>query len=953
MFERDWYISQGLPSALRSRRSIYNPYGEVTAISLDKQIHIYSFDTSAFYTDEERKLEIKVNEHCIRKSKLKAEHEIIQSYVDEKLTITQAQSKYRTLYQLKQDEAFEIGDDDRIAQIHREIKGINNSVKQLKAELVSLLQSHRETRTLRDEYVVDKNVISVFESMLTRTLGMETGRLYTDFMVIRTYYFDVIEDMILNGFLYCGEKYICFTASAGQIRTKKTVFIKESVWESYQKTLMCGLTVDNINAHGGININKYFAYLALCNSATDVWDNFDIHKSIIVDDMETMVGGLVDFVDHRSYQVERKYMDVPVTHTDGCGMVLPSCCPKNTMVRLPWIKGLLSVFPFDKFIQEAKSRDDAITGVVTDIYGVDHDILAEGIEVIFTKSQFKMYKYYRDWSDYITQYEQYGCSAGKCNEEEDFLPDAKLNYQMLQTLTDISEDEVRALASKSVDKITKIASDRETMLRVFGASSQYREKNAFQECLQLYPELLSDPYTREVLKQIKKSLIKNARSAKLDLSAKYMFLVPDLYAFCQWLFLGDKNPSGLLQDGEVSCYLYRGNEKLDCLRSPHLYREHAVRKNVVNYQTRKWFSQNAIYTSCHDLISKILQFDCDGDKSLVCADPLLIDIAERNMVDIVPLYYEMKKAEAKPITKPEMFVGLRAAWTGGNIGVISNDITKVWNSDDCDLDTIKILCMENNFCIDYAKTLYKPTRPDEVNTRLSRITNMKAPHFFVYAKNKGAGQVQRIGHHSIDMLGEIVPNKRMNFSAKNIGAFKYQYMLKNPKTTPIIYDDVIELYNEIDKKYRHSIHFYDNESNVTYVRDMILGRFYTLPYDIEDIYGSLVRYLFHSKKSKRKNVFWMCFGDLALRNLSENIPEGSIQCKKCGERFMPTSAHHTTCASCSSYQPVGKKKIVCVDCGVEFEVDGVVKNKKRCDECQLEKNRDYEREKKRKQRKCA
>ena len=47
--------------------------------------------------------------------------------------------------------------------------------------------------------------------------------------------------------MYKGEKYIYFTSSAGQIRTKKTVFIKESVWKKYEKTIMCGLTIDSIN----------------------------------------------------------------------------------------------------------------------------------------------------------------------------------------------------------------------------------------------------------------------------------------------------------------------------------------------------------------------------------------------------------------------------------------------------------------------------------------------------------------------------------------------------------------------------------------------------------------------------------------------------------------------------------------------------------------------------------
>ena len=577
-------------------------------ISLDRQIHIYSFDTSAFYTDEEKELDVKINQLRFEKAKLKSEREILSNLIYHGLPLQKAQSQYRALYRVRRDEEIQLGDQSRISDIFTEIKEINQDIKRFKAELSERLHLHDGVRELRGESIDDKNVISVFESTLTRTLGMKAGDLSRDIMVIRTYYFDVIQDMIKNGYTYDGEKYVCFTASAGQIRTKKTVFIKESVWQRHQRTLMCGLTVDDINEKGGININKYLAYLALCNSATDSWPEFDIHKTVVVDDMETLVHGQVDFIDDKTYSVERKSMDIPITHTDGCGMVLPSCCKKNAMVRLPWVKGLLAVFPYDKFIREANKREPGVNhGIVRDIYGAEHDILAEGIEIIFTKSQFKMYKFYSDWNEYIRLYEENGCSAGKCNEEEDFLPDAKLNYQMLQTLTNMTREEIVELASRSVGKISRVAADRETMLDVFGATSQYQNKNAFQKCLQLYPELLSDPYTKEMLRQIKKNLIKEAKSAKLDLSAKYMFLIPDLYAFCEWLFLGDKNPAGLLKDGEVSSFIYRGVEKLDCLRSPHLYREHAVRRNIVNAETRRWYSNNAIYTSCHDLISKILQ----------------------------------------------------------------------------------------------------------------------------------------------------------------------------------------------------------------------------------------------------------------------------------------------------------------------------------------------------------
>ena len=98
--------------------------------------------------------------------------------------------------------------------------------------------------------------------------------------------------------------------------------------------------------------------------------------------------------------------------------------------------------------------------------------------------------------------------------------------------------------------------------------------------------------------------------------------------------------------------MYKDKDKLDCLRSPHLYKEHAIRKNVKdkmdnNIDRSEWFITKGLYLSVHDLISKMLQNDFDGDKSLVCAEELFVEIAERNMKDIVPLFYNMKKQNQK------------------------------------------------------------------------------------------------------------------------------------------------------------------------------------------------------------------------------------------------------------------------------------------------------------------
>lgn len=589
------------------------------------------------------------------------------------------------------------------------IKYINNMKKELKALLAKAVEYNQVSdskyvRKLNPTALNEKRIISVFESSLTRTLGMETDTLSTDIMVVKTFYFDVIQDLILNGFEYNGEKYIFLTASAGQIRTKKTVFIKESLWKQHERTLMCGLTIDGINAQGGVNVNKFLAYLALSNSATDEWVDFDIDRCIVVPDFEGNVHGTVDFIDDVTYKCERREMDIGIEHTDGCGMMLPSVSRKNFMIRAPWLKGLLGVFDFRKFIEEHNASP-----VITDVYGEEHDVIAEDIQILFTKSQFKLWKYYKDWDEYKAAFKKYNCQAGMCKLEEDHIKSSRMSYQMLQTLTDISAEEIKELTAPAVNKLDRLTSDISVMLDAFGAVKG-RNLTPFQEALMLYPEMLGDKYCKRRLNEIKNSLIKEYHSGRIPVKGKYTFVLPDLYAVCQNWFLHIAEPSGLLNDGEVSCRLYKRADKLDCLRSPHLYKEHAVRKNVVNDETEEWFQTDAVYTSRFDMISKILQFDCDGDTLLVVADKTVVSVAERNMEGVVPLYYDMKKAQPTLLTGEQFYKGMTDAWIGGNIGEISNDITRILNSnelvngddkkkEEC-FNVIKLLCMENNFAID-------------------------------------------------------------------------------------------------------------------------------------------------------------------------------------------------------------------------------------------------------------
>lgn len=954
---------------------------------LETQINIYSVDTGNFYSNHEAKL------HWLN-HRLKSER---NQLIDGKIVKTKDGRVKKTIVGLKEAESkliergiekkkldsdyedeidwSEFGDDRdallALYQYYKTIKNLvelkNRKIKETKDTLLTLLSNKvraniksdgkHHIRTLNENQVSNKNIISVFDSSFTRMIGAKKDELCEDFMVVQVYYFDVIKDLIYHGFTYKGEKYIYFTSSAGQIRTKKTVFVKESVWKKYEKTIMCGLTIDDINKKGGNNPNKHLAYMALANSATDVWNEFNIDKTIVVDDFETNVFGTYDLVDDVDYSIKRMSGYVPIPHTDGAGMMLPRM-GKNRMVRLPWVKGLLGVFDFRKFIEV-----NNCSPIITDIYGQEHNIIEEDIEIVLTKSQFKMYKYYDSWESYKYLYKKYNCSAGYTNLEEDRIKNATINYQMLQTLTDITDDEIREIAQPSIDKLNSLTSSVDNIKSAFGINPYNTNKTSFQKAIELYPDLLNDEYVKSELREIKDSMVAKFKSGKLKVYGKYTFLLPDFYAACEYWFLHEKNPKGLLDDGEVFCWLFRKSDKLDCLRSPHLYKEHAIRKNIAcrtyterQQKVREWFVSDGVYTSCHDLISKILQFDVDGDKSLVIADESIVRIAEKNMKDVVPLYYNMKKASPVILNNASIYDGLNAAFTGSNIGQYSNNISKIWNSDVFvsgtneekkeAIDTVKLLCMENNFVIDRAKTLYMPERPDFVKKLVTKFTKVNVPYFFKYAKDKEDFQVAEINNSFVNKLSTIIPNPRINCRKLGLKTIDYRLLMKNPKINFNIEftdngklvkentDPMIVKYYELNQKYHFKI---DTECVNTIKGDMLTNTqakqdifFKVITEEIktellkygrseDEIADILVKILYHIKPNKHKNILWLCYGDYILFNLQNNFR-------------------------------ISTKEIQCVDCGEWFYVDIMDSRTCRCSKCREEYRRIYFRETKRKQR---
>lgn len=930
-------------------------------MALDRQINLFKVDTNAFLTNEEKEhrkylVKLKKVREKIRKrlpKYKKKENEKEKNIIKRKIIQGEDVTKYEEWFVIFED------------KISEEEKIWKEYILQSSKDAVEYNDTHNEKhiRTLDERYLsyIDRNtgekrinlsnVISMFESTLSRSFEIATNELTYDIFVLEIFYYDIAQDLIINGFDYNDKHYVYFSSSAGQIRTKKAVFVEEKKYEQCKLKLMCGLTIDKINEKGGMNINKFLAYLALANSATDLWEEvfdkeFDIDKTIVVDDFETMVKCKVDNINYETYEITPDVIqDMPIPHTDGCGMILSSYSKKNFMVRLPFIKGLLGSFDYVRFIEE-----NNCSSIVKDIWGKEHDILKEDIQVIFTKSQLKMYKYYDSWDQYKEYFKKYKCEAGICNMEEDKISSAKINYQMLQTLYDATDTEIKDLCKIPNKKISEVCSSLENALEFFGVyldENNEDKKDYYQKSLKVYPELLSDPSAREDLRDLKNSLVKKYKGAHLDVVGKFTFVLPDLYAFCEWLFMNIKTPKGLLEEGEVYCRLYKNVKELDCLRSPHLYIEHAVRNNVCekkyrNQRLSDWFNTDAIYTSTYDLISRILQFDVDGDRLLVLAQKRIVEMAKRVMTGVNPLYYEMKKANAEEINYHNIYKGLALAFTGGNIGSISNDITKIWNSGDIDekaLNAVRWLCMETNFTIDYAKTLFKPTRPVEVDDILKEYGRDKVPHFFFYAKDKKMYQVEDINNSTINkIVKEIQDPKNMFRPLKGLNQIDYTMLLKD-KQDDYFSNEVNSMFDRWNKKYGNNVNLNDdddtNKNNLYVVAQEVKRDLNTIQPDDDKVINSLVSFLYKNQSTRKKKLLWYIYGEQLYNNLVENTSdlEQSI-CYQCGKR-VDEILIRGKCFKCRQEEIKklgGKKLIKCVDCGKDVTVDAKSRVK-RCDTC--------------------
>ncbi|MEH7393323.1 hypothetical protein V7164_24045, partial [Bacillus sp. JJ1474] len=115
-------------------------------------------------------------------------------------------------------------------------KILSDMIDLKKDKLKELFDKNNKVRVLREDSLIINNAISVFDSVLTRTLGCnDEDEICTDIIIVQSYYYSVLENLITKGFINAdGEQYVYFSSSAGQIRKKRGVFVKKALWEQYE-----------------------------------------------------------------------------------------------------------------------------------------------------------------------------------------------------------------------------------------------------------------------------------------------------------------------------------------------------------------------------------------------------------------------------------------------------------------------------------------------------------------------------------------------------------------------------------------------------------------------------------------------------------------------------------------------------------------------------------------------
>ena len=442
----------------------------------------------------------------------------------------------------------------------------------------------------------------------------------------------------MKGFEVNGIRYTRLCAGAGNLRRNSAIYVNEELYPYLYEVFMCGLS-DKLKE---AVLPKLGAYFALSFSSV-LWVRTP--RVCVIKDFETTLSNQsVDFICRKEetdeegklrtrHYIEKRVMDLTLNSADGQGLVDPEFSklwaedmqldyiPSSFVVRSSFVKGNLVPFDFKAYASEHGINK------IKDRWGVEYPL--NEIDVLLSESQFKEYKEYSSWQEYLYYFNKYKLRWGvarynKKHDDEYVLA----NYQYIQALS-LSKEDIHGLIQPTIDWIKGVCSGDQlySLLFMFGGKSEdvtYERmyssaQSTFMKAIVKNNEMLKDAHVqRKIYKNIVEC-INRAKIGKIWIRGNYQFMISDPIAQCQ-------SALGLPVKGEVPAeHVWSNfwNERrvegyVDVCRSPQIdTSEHNPSELYKSETTEKWYQyiKSGVVLSIYDLATFRLS-DADFDKLL-------------------------------------------------------------------------------------------------------------------------------------------------------------------------------------------------------------------------------------------------------------------------------------------------------------------------------------------------
>lgn len=476
-----------------------------------------------------------------------------------------------------------------------------------------------------------------------------------------------------------GLHYKRFASGSGQIRNNTVTFLRDDLIEPITEKLMCGLEFCDFG--DSFVVSKYNAYFALAASGVHLLPD-DLTPSVcVVDDYEAIrPHDVVNYVTERevdyivlptgdyilssndpAFTVENGKAtrnsdgsvfvvrhgikkDISQQHYDeienspclnsfdGQGLMSPDWsmkvsdflgfgyCASEMIIRAPWVKGLLATVDFKRWFFEHGITE------IRDSFGKLRKV--EDLDVIISKSQFKMNKIYAKkvqgtnvnaWDYHASCMLANGLHWGvvKPNKPDDY--EKTLNYQYIEAL-DIDGTDIDRLCRRTKEYLESLNSGdiREVYKNLIKADadseneddSEEKHKPRYEVALNANKDLINDKYIRSLILQECENKLNASKLGKIIVRGNYQFCVSDPVAQMEHIAKThcgmDIDVVGVVPAGHVysNYWLSQVDNKgfITLLRSPLIDRNEIAKRQLIE-KNEEYFDylKSGIIYSIHDL----------------------------------------------------------------------------------------------------------------------------------------------------------------------------------------------------------------------------------------------------------------------------------------------------------------------------------------------------------------